>query len=295
MSEPRKLFLNSGYNDRLKMQLNKLIKVALEEDLNDLGDVTSNAIIQENQSGTAKIISKQEGILAGSFIVDLVFQQVNRSIKVIHLANEGDELSNMQIIMKIEGPLKSILIGERTALNFLSRLSGIATMTNRFVKIANFNHVKILDTRKTLPGWRYLDKYAVLVGGGQNHRFGLFDMILIKENHIAAAGSISRAVALCKEYLQSNNLNLMIEIEVKDLEEVIEALEAGVDRIMFDNMTPEKIAEAIKLTKGNVETEISGGVNENNLSLYAQAGIDYISIGRLTHSAPAFDFSLLLE
>jgi nicotinate-nucleotide pyrophosphorylase (carboxylating) len=295
MTEPRKLILNSGYNDQIKRQLSKLIKVALEEDLDDLGDVTSNAIIQENQCGTAKIISKQEGILAGSFIADMVFQRVNRSIKVIHLANEGDELSNMQIIMKIEGPLKSILIGERTALNFLSRLSGIATLTNRFVKIANFNHVKILDTRKTLPGWRYLDKYAVLVGGGKNHRFGLFDMILIKENHIAAAGSISRAVALCKEYLQSNNLNLMIEIEVKNLEEVIEALEAGVDRIMFDNMTPEKIVEAIKITKGNVETEISGGVNENNLSIYAQAGIDYISIGRLTHSAPAFDFSLLLE
>lgn len=295
MSEPRELLFNSGYNDRLQRQLNKLIKAALEEDLNDLGDVTSNAIIQENQCGTAKIISKQKGILAGSFIADLVFQRVNRSIKVIHFANEGDELSSMQILMKIEGSLKSILIGERTALNFLSRLSGIATMTNRFVKMANISHIKILDTRKTLPGWRYLDKYAVLVGGGKNHRLGLFDMILIKENHIAAAGSITRAVALCKEYLKSNNLNLKIEIEVKDLEEITDALAAGVDRIMFDNMTPEKIGEAIKITKGKVETEISGGVNEENLSAYAQAGIDYISIGQLTHSAAAFDFSLLLE
>lgn len=295
MVKAEQLFTNKSHNDKLKSQLNNLIKASLEEDLGDLGDVTSNAILNQSQLGTAKIISKQEGILAGAFVVDLVFKKIDRSIEVFHLADEGDSLKNRQIVMKINGPLKSILIGERTALNFLARLSGIATMTNKLVKIANTKDINILDTRKTLPAWRYLDKYAVKVGGGINHRFGLFDMVLIKENHITAAGGIRQAIERCKNYLRTNALTLMIEIETKNLEEVKEALSAGVDRIMFDNMSPEQIIEAVKLTKGKVETEISGGINESNFGEYIETGVDYISIGRLTHSAPAYDYSLLIE
>ncbi len=294
-NEPKLKFLNKFFLDNLNIEINRLIKVALDEDLDEIGDVTSNAILRNQKEGTATIIAKQDGILAGGFVVKMVYSYVDESIKVILNADEGDKLINKQPVIEINGPIKSILIGERTALNFLARMSGIATLTNKFVNKLNTSNIKLLDTRKTLPGWRYLDKYSVMVGGGVNHRIGLFDMVLIKENHIAAAGSIEKAVSLCRSYLKSNNLDLKIEVETRNQKEVKEALNLNVDRIMLDNMNLEQIKRATEIVAGKTKLEISGGVNIENISEYLNSGVDFISAGHLTHSVKAFDYSLLLK
>lgn len=287
--------LNDGFSEKIYMQLENLIQVALDEDLGDLGDVTSNAILKGNEKGTARILAKQNGIFAGGFAVIMVYVYIDPSVLVTMKANEGDIIKDRQIVIVIEGSIKNILIGERTALNFLSRMSGVATLTNEFVKAAERSHVKILDTRKTMPGWRFLDKYSVAVGGGYNHRIGLFDMFLIKENHIEASGGIKNAVSLCKNYLKINGLKYKIEVETKNINEVEEAIKCGVDRIMFDNMSVQEIKEAVKLIDAKAETEISGGISFENFENYLDLGVNYISIGKLTHSSKAFDYSLLID
>ena len=285
---------NDFYLDKLKLEINQLIEVSLKEDLYKIGDVTSNAIIKNEKQGLANVIAKQDGVFSGGFLVKMVYSYIDQKVNVDLIETEGTSVKNRQIVIKIKGPTKSILIGERTALNFLARSSGIATLTNKFVQKLTGSNIKILDTRKTIPGWRYLDKYSVFIGGGTNHRIGLFDMVLIKENHIAAAGSIEKAVNLCDDFLKANKLDLKIEVETKTLEEVKQALELKVDRIMLDNMDLKQIKQATQLVAGKTETEISGGVTLENIDDYFDTGVDFISIGQLTHSAKAFDYSLLI-
>lgn len=291
----KKLNLSDFFIDQFTIELDALIQVSLEEDLGDAGDVTSYATVDSDKLGEAEIIAKQDGIFAGGFAVRRVFAKVDPSIQIKINQNEGDNISNKQIVISIAGPLRNILTGERTALNFISRISGVATLANRFSELAKNSSTKILDTRKTIPGWRYLDKYSVLIGGGHNHRIGLFDMILIKENHITASNGITNAVNRCRTYLSKNNLNLKIEVETKNLNEVKEAMECKVDRIMLDNMNFEMIKDAVTIVNGAVELESSGGITYNNLKDYILAGVDYISVGQLTHSASAFDYSLLIK
>ncbi len=286
---------NNEFISKLINEINFLIKVSLEEDLGGIGDITSEAIINDFQKGTAEIIAKQDGIFAGGFIVQMVFSHIDPSMNVQINFTEGDKINRGVIVATIEGLIKNILIGERTALNFLSRVSGIATLTNQFIEKLKGSNIKILDTRKTIPGWRFLDKYAVAMGGGTNHRIGLFDMILIKENHIAAAGGIDKAIERCRKYLWEHNMKVLIEVETKNIEEVKAAIEAKVDRIMLDNMNIDQIIEAARIVNGRIELEVSGGINLSNISDYHNVGIDYISIGQLTHSAPAFDYSLLIN
>lgn len=290
----KKLNLCDFFINKLNSELEILIKVSLEEDLGDIGDVTSNATVNPQKVGTAEIIAKQDGIFAGAFVVRRVFNKVDPSIQLDIKINEGDNISNKQTVISLFGPLKNILVGERTALNFLSRMSGVATLTKKFADCMKNSAIKILDTRKTIPGWRYLDKYSVAIGGGYNHRIGLFDMILIKENHIAASNGITNAVKKCRTYLKKNNLDLKIEVETRNLAEVNEAIKCNADRIMLDNMTIELIKDAVALVNKKVELEISGGITHHNLKDYLSTGVNYISVGQLTHSATAFDYSLLI-
>jgi len=286
---------NDFFLNKLKLEINQLIQVSLNEDLDEIGDVTSNAILKDRQQGTATIIAKQNGVFSGGFVVKMVYSLIDQSINVKINVDEGDLVEKKQSVIEINGSVKSILTGERTALNFLARMSGIATLTHKFVQKLKGSNIKILDTRKTLPGWRYLDKYSVVVGGGMNHRIGLFDMVLIKENHIAAVGrSIKNAVNLCRSYLKTNDLNLKIEVETRNLEQVKQALELNVDRIMLDNMNQEQMKKAVKLVAGQVEVEISGGVTLENIDDYYDLEVDFISVGQLTNSAAAFDYSLLV-
>jgi len=286
---------NKFFLDRLELEINQLIQVSLKEDLDEIGDVTSDAILTKEKQGTANIIAKQSGIFSGGFVVKMVYSYIDQSVNVKLNVVEGDLINNKQQVIEIQGPVKSILIGERTALNFLARISGVATLTHQFVEKLKGSKISILDTRKTHPGWRYLDKYSVFIGGGKNHRIGLFDMVLIKENHIAAAGNIENAVKLCRDYLRSKKLDLKIEVETKNLEEVKQALALKVDRIMLDNMNMEQIKQAADIVNGNTELEISGGVNLETIDQYYDSGVDFISVGQLTHSAKAFDYSLLLS
>lgn len=285
---------NKFFLDKLKLEIKQLIQVSLKEDLDENGDVTSDAILKNGMQGTAKIIARQNGLFSGGFVVKMVYAYIDQLVKVNIKAIEGGLIKEKQSVIEISGPVKSILIAERTSLNFLARMSGVATLTNQFVEKLKGSTISILDTRKTHPGWRYLDKYSVFIGGGKNHRIGLFDMVLIKENHIAAAGSIESAVKLCRDYLTSKKLDLKIEVETKNLVEVKQALALKVDRIMLDNMNLEQIKQAAEIVNGKTELEISGGVNLETVGEYYDSGVDFISVGQLTHSARAFDYSLLL-
>ena len=293
--EVKSIAFNDFFLKKLKKEINQLIKVSLDEDLNEVGDVSSNAILHAEKYGKASIIAKQNGVFSGGFVLKMAYSYIDQSVKVKLSAYEGELIQNKQSVIEIKGLIKSILIGERTALNFLARMSGIATATNEFVQKLKGSNIHVLDTRKTLPGWRYLDKYAVYIGGGKNHRIGLFDMVLIKENHIAAAGGMEKAVKFCREYLKSKNLKLKIEVEAGNLKEVEKALELHVDRIMLDNMNLEEIKKAVRVVDQETELEISGGVNLENVDNYYNSGINFISVGYLTHSAKAFDYSLLIS
>ncbi len=275
--------------------IEQLIHNALIEDLGDRGDVTSLSTVSEDCVGRAQIIAKEAGVIAGGHVVKKVFEIVNPHLAIELLVKDGERVESKQPVISIHGPMRGILTGERTALNFLCRLSGIATLTSQFVELVKHTGVRILDTRKTTPGLRTLEKYAVKVGGGDNHRIGLFDMVLIKENHITAAGGIQQAVNRCRGFLKQQNLNVKIEVETRNIHEVKEAINLKVDRIMLDNMTVEQIRKAVVLVNKKVEVEISGGVNLKNIVEYAETGIDFISIGALTHSAEALDFSLLVR
>lgn len=282
-------FIRELYNE-----INMLINVSLEEDLGERGDVTTLATSSEGKTVDADIISKQSGVFSGGFIAEMVFKKVDKSLRISKNVNEGDIVEPKKSVISVSGPAESVLIGERTAINFLSRSSGISTLTHNFVKNLEGSNVKILDTRKTCPGWRYIDKYSVKLGGGFNHRIGLFDMFLIKENHITAAGGITNAVNACRKYLKQNSLDLKIEVETRNLEEVQEALNLHVDRIMLDNMAAETIKKSVQLIDKKCEVEISGGINSKNIQNYADTGVDFISVGEITHSVKAFDFSLIV-
>ncbi len=272
------------------MFIDELIRRGLEEDIGT-GDITTRYLDLEPQVSVAYIISKAEGVLAGVDVARLVFRMVDSELKTTLYSKDGDKVKPQEEIIRLEGRPASILQGERTALNFMQRLSGIATKTAEFVSLIEGTGVKLLDTRKTTPLLRSLEKYAVRIGGGYNHRFGLFDMVLIKENHIRACGSITEAV----NRIRKHNTSYKIEVEVSNLKEVDEAAKAKVDRVMLDNMTPEQIRKAVKKYKDILEFEVSGGINAENIRAYAETGVQFISSGALTHSYNSLDISLLFK
>lgn len=275
-----------------KDNFDELLELALAEDLGGNGDVTSRAIFSDQMTAAA-LKSKDEGILAGLNYFQRVFQRVDSQVMVTPLKADGNFISPGETIALIKGPTVSILEAERTAINFLSFLSGIATETKAHVEaLHGQGKCVILDTRKTLPGYRRMSKYAVLQGGGQNHRMGLYDMVMIKDNHIDSAGSITQAVSRVREKWGSQ---FRIEVECRSLQEVEEALEEMVDVIMLDNMSPEEVLAATEHGKGKVLFEASGNMDVEKIQKYAPLGIDFISIGRLTHSVTAFDFSLVVS
>ena len=273
--------------------LDELITMALREDIGD-GDHSTLACIPPDAVGTAKMVAKQDGILCGAEVGRRVFEIVDNSLKVCLLKRDGDAVAKGDIIMTVEGHSGSILTAERTALNYMQRLSGIATETHRMVAMLNGLNTKLLDTRKTTPNMRLLEKYAVHCGGGTNHRIGLYDMVMLKDNHIDFAGGIEAAIDRTRNYLKAKGKDLRIEIEVRDLDELQRVLDhGGVDRIMLDNFTPELLAEAVKRIGGRYETEASGGITEATLRRYAETGVDFISVGALTHHIKSLDISLV--
>jgi len=272
--------------------LDKLITMAIEEDLAEAGDVTSLATMPDNPQRRAKITAKADGVIAGLDIVTRVYAHIDENVIVNPLVQDGDLVSTGTIVCEISGAIQSLLSGERIALNFLQRLSGVATLSREFVSAVEDTGAVILDTRKTTPAWRDLEKYAVRTGGAQNHRIGLYDMVLIKDNHIDAAGSITNAVNHTRDYTAADGL--LIEVEVKDLIELQEAIDLNVDRILLDNMSPEQMREAVRITAGKIPLEASGNVNLETVRSIAETGVDYISSGALTHSAPILDLSMRL-
>lgn len=277
------------------MYIDKIIKDAIAEDV-DAGDFTSLSTIPETAQATAKLVIKESGILAGVDIAKKVFEVVDPEVEFIKKIEDGVPVDEGDVIFKVQGSAISILTAERLALNFMQRMSGIATTTNFYVKLLKGTNTKVLDTRKTTPLLRELEKYSVRVGGGMNHRFGLYDMIMIKDNHIDFAGGISQAIESCNKYLSENNLSLKIEVEVRNIGEVVEVLQCGgVDRIMLDNFTPEEIEDALILIDGVYETEASGGITEKTIRSYAETGVDFISVGALTHHIKSLDMSLISD
>lgn len=273
--------------------LDELIQMALKEDIGD-GDHSTLACIPPAATGTAKMVAKQDGILCGAEVGKRVFLFVDPTLEVTLLKNDGDAVAKGDIVMLVEGHSGSILTAERTALNFMQRLSGIATETHRMVSMLKGLNTKLLDTRKTTPNMRLLEKYAVACGGGTNHRIGLYDMIMLKDNHIDFAGGIEAAIDRTRNYLQSKGKNLKIEIEVRDLDELQRVLDhGGVDRIMLDNFDIPTLREAVKRIDHRFETEASGGITDQTLRPYAETGVDFISVGALTHHIKSLDLSLL--
>lgn len=273
--------------------LDELIQMALKEDIGD-GDHSTLACIPPAATGTAKMVAKQDGILCGAEVGIRVFLFVDPTLEVTLLKNDGDAVAKGDIVMLVEGHSGSILTAERTALNFMQRLSGIATETHRMVSMLKGLNTKLLDTRKTTPNMRLLEKYAVACGGGTNHRIGLYDMIMLKDNHIDFAGGIEAAIDRTRNYLQSKGKNLKIEIEVRDLDELQRVLDhGGVDRIMLDNFDIPTLREAVKRIDHRFETEASGGITDQTLRPYAETGVDFISVGALTHHIKSLDLSLV--
>ncbi len=278
------------------MQLNMklvddIIEMALREDIGT-GDVTTFSIIPAEATAKGFICVKEESVVAGLLIAERVFHSLSNEIEFISQKKDGDKVVKGDILATVSGPARLILTGERVALNLLQRLSGIATRTARIVNLLTYYNTMVVDTRKTTPGLRMLEKYAVRVGGGKNHRFGLYDGVLIKDNHINIAGSITKAIAMTRGNIPHT---MKIEVEVENLEGVKEALEAGADIIMLDNMDSTSIKKAVKIINGQAQIEVSGGVNEDNIIDYAKAGVDLISMGALTHSVKAIDISLEIK
>lgn len=271
----------------IKMLILDSVVLALREDIGS-GDITTDSIIPPGKKITAKITAKENGIICGLSVARLVFQSVDRRIIFSEKVKDGKAVKKGVVVAAVSGPARGILTAERTALNYLQRLSGIATLTNKFVKAAG-GKIKILDTRKTAPGLRVLEKYAVKIGGGNNHRIGLFDAVLIKGNHIAVAGGLKEAVK------QAGKKFGRIEVEVKTIGQIKEAIGTGASRILLDNMSVADIREAVKLIRRsgkNIKIEVSGGITLNNIRSIAGTGADYVSVGAITHSAPALDISL---
>jgi len=272
--------------------LNELIALWVREDIAD-GDHTSLSTIPADRTGTATLLVKQEGLIAGVEISDEVFHAFDSSLKSEHFVTDGAMVSPGDVVFSVRGPVRSILMMERLVLNIMQRMSGIATQTRKYVELVSGTKAKILDTRKTTPGFRLLEKEAVRLGGGINHRFGLYDMILIKDNHIDFSGGIEQAIDSANRYLKDNELTLGVEVETRTLDDVDRVLvHGGVQRILLDNFSVEDTRRAVKLIEGRVETESSGGINELTIRSYADCGVDYISVGALTHSVPSLDISL---
>ena len=266
----------------------KFIKMALEEDINS-EDVTTNSVMPHYKKGQVELICKEDGIIAGLQVFQRVFQLLDPKTEVVFDVQDGDTVQKGQHMATVVGDIRVLLSGERTALNYLQRMSGIATYTNKVAKLLEGSKTTLLDTRKTTPCMRIFEKYAVTVGGGSNHRYNLSDGVLLKDNHIDAAGSVKAAVLAAKAYAPFVR---KIEVETESLEQVQEALEAGADIIMLDNMTPDMMAEAVKLIDGRAKTECSGNITKENIEKITAIGVDYVSSGALTHSAPILDISL---
>jgi len=274
------------------MEIEEFIKLALAEDIGD-GDHTSLATIPKEAIKKAKLLVKDDGILAGVELAKKIFLYYNPDFKIEFFKNDGDEVKKGEIAFIVEGPARDILSCERLVLNCMQRMSGIATLTHKYNDQLTGLNTKLLDTRKTTPLFRYMEKWAVKIGGGVNHRFALYDMIMIKDNHVDYAGGITAAITRTKEYLKSTGKNLKIEVEARNLEEIIEVLQNdGVFRVLIDNFNTKDLAEAVKLIDGKIETEASGGITLETLREYALTGVDYISCGALTHSYKSLDLSL---
>ena len=274
-------------NITMTLQVDHLIMEALREDISS-EDVTTNAVMHEAVTGEVDLICKQDGVIAGLQIFQRVFELLDKDTKVEFFCKDGDEVKNGQLMGKVTGDIRVLLSGERVALN-LQRMSGIASYTHSVASLLEGSKTKLLDTRKTTPNMRIFEKYAVRVGGGYNHRYNLSDGVLLKDNHIGAAGSVTKAVQMAKEYAPFVR---KIEVEVENLDMVKEAVEAGADIIMLDNMSTEEMQEAIRIIDGRAETECSGNVTKENISRLTSLGVDYVSSGALTHSAPILDISL---
>lgn len=272
----------------MKLNADRLIMQALEEDITS-EDITTNAVMREKQMGEVQLLCKQDGVLAGLWVFERVFQLLDPETEAQFYVKDGDKVKAGQLAGVVKGDIRVLLSGERTALNFLQRMSGIATYTHQIAELLKGSRTRLLDTRKTTPNMRIFEKYAVKTGGGYNHRYNLSDGILLKDNHIAAAGSVKKAVEMAREYAPFVR---KIEVETENLDMVREALEAGADIIMLDNMTPEMMKEAVALIQGRAQTECSGNVTRENIGQVLSLGVDYISCGALTHSAPILDLSL---
>lgn len=272
--------------------LQKFIQSALFEDIGP-GDYSSLASIPGGKTGKAKLIIKDDGILAGVELAGEIFKAVDSKLEVEFLKKDGDEVKDGDIGLLVSGPSASILSAERLVLNCMQRMSAIATKTHRLSQLISHTKAKLMDTRKTTPNFRLMEKWAVLIGGGVNHRFALYDMIMLKDNHVDFAGGIRAAIERTKNYLKENNLNLKIEIETRNLDEVAQVLEVGgVDYIMLDNMDYATMRKAVQMIDGKFSTEASGGITEETLAKVAECGVDYISMGALTHSVSSLDISL---
>ncbi len=272
----------------LKLNVDPLIMSALKEDITS-EDVSANSVMPTAQRGEVDLICKQDGVICGLQVFERVFKLLNEDTETEFFVTDGDEVHAGQLLAKLRGDIRTLLCGERTALNFLQRMSGIATYTKTVSKLLAGTGIKLLDTRKTTPNNRIFEKYAVRVGGGNNHRYNLSDGVLLKDNHIGAAGGVRNAVKMAKEYA---SFVRKIEVEVETLDMVREAVEAGADIIMLDNMTDEQMREAVKIIGGRAEIEVSGNVTKENIARLVGLGVDYVSSGALTHSAPILDVSL---
>lgn len=272
----------------MKMQADKLIRMALQEDITS-EDVSTNAVMRSAVKGTVDLIAKEDGIIVGLDVYARVFQILDEKTEISFNFKDGEAVKKGDLLGTVTGDIRVLLSGERVALNYLQRMSGIATYTKQVSKLLEGSKVTLLDTRKTTPNCRVFEKYAVRIGGGCNHRYNLSDGVLLKDNHIGAAGSVAKAVAMAKEYAPFVR---KIEIEVETMEQVKEAVEAGADIIMLDNMTPEMMKEAVELIAGRAQTECSGNITKENIAKILETGVDFVSSGALTHSAPILDISM---
>lgn len=271
-----------------RLNMDNLILMALREDISS-EDITTNSVMREAKLGTVKLICKQDGVIAGLDVFQRTFELLDEKTQVKRYFKDGDEVKKGDHLADVTGDIRVLLSGERVALNYLQRMSGIATYTRNVVKLLGDSKVRLLDTRKTTPNMRIFEKYAVKMGGGYNHRYNLSDGILLKDNHIDAAGGVKEAIRMAKDYAPFVR---KIEVEVENLDMLREALEAGADIIMLDNMTPEMMKEAVKIVDGRAKTECSGNITKENIEKVIDTGVDYISSGALTHSAPILDISL---